>query len=425
MPLKKSTKERNVKSAQKGVQSINEKLKNFLKLYETHCKSLGSAVDNHLKDELKKYADDCKLLVRFTLQAQEPSLSESPIKLTPLIKTIRALWYKAVTELYFWDLCLPYKEIAALETFLAQPIYSVEYVEFLNCKLDAYSMERLSRCLPVNNFLRTLVLDFTKLNDEGLMSLSNGFQSSTCITKLSLCFCGFTSRSGSVLGQMVTQSAVNELYVDGNMLECDGLVELIRLVVNQAEIDAAERQRIKEEEELLIQTAVSENDKPVYSKHIIPAKSDTRKPPVSGRSLIAKKGKKKKKKKSGLKKEPARVGAWLDVLHIADNGIDNFTVNSDNVPLEVMRLLKRWIVNSSNLKEIDLDDNLIGELGGREILSALQSRKEAGLKPIHMKVTHRMETDTFNKINSLASGSTKRGKKKKKKKNGKSGKRRV
>lgn len=69
---------------------------------------------------------------------------------------------------------------------------------------------------------------------------------------------------------------ISELYVDGNMLECDGLVELIRLVVDQAEIDAAERQRIKEEEELLIRTAVSENDKPVYSKYIMPAKSDTR-----------------------------------------------------------------------------------------------------------------------------------------------------
>lgn len=29
-----------------------------------------------------------------------------------------------------------------------------------------------------------------------------------------------------------------------------------------------------------------------------------------------------------------------------------------------------------NLKEIDIEDNLIGELGGREILEALRSRKE-------------------------------------------------
>lgn len=46
----------------------------------------------------------------------------------------------------------------------------------------------------------------------------------------------------------------------------------------------------------------------------------------------------------------------------------------------------------------------------------------AGLKPIHIKVTHRIETDTVKKIISFASDSSKRGKKKKKNKNGKSGK---
>ena len=36
----------------------------------------------------------------------------------------------------------------------------------------------------------------------------------------------------------------------------------------------------------------------------------------------------------------------------------------------------RWIKFSEDLKEIDLEDNLIGELGGREILDALHCRKE-------------------------------------------------
>ena len=38
--------------------------------------------------------------------------------------------------------------------------------------------------------------------------------------------------------------------------------------------------------------------------------------------------------------------------------------------------LYRWIMYCDNLKEIDIEDNLIGELGGREILEALRSRKE-------------------------------------------------
>ena len=36
----------------------------------------------------------------------------------------------------------------------------------------------------------------------------------------------------------------------------------------------------------------------------------------------------------------------------------------------------RWIICSEDLREIDLDDNLIGELGGLEILTALRQRKE-------------------------------------------------
>jgi hypothetical protein len=35
----------------------------------------------------------------------------------------------------------------------------------------------------------------------------------------------------------------------------------------------------------------------------------------------------------------------------------------------------RWISCSADLKEIDFADNLIGELGGREILDALIKRK--------------------------------------------------
>ena len=36
----------------------------------------------------------------------------------------------------------------------------------------------------------------------------------------------------------------------------------------------------------------------------------------------------------------------------------------------------RWISTASDLKELDIDDNLIGDLGGREILGGLQNRKE-------------------------------------------------
>lgn len=39
-------------------------------------------------------------------------------------------------------------------------------------------------------------------------------------------------------------------------------------------------------------------------------------------------------------------------------------------------LFFRLITHSQALQELDLDDNLIGDLGGREILEALMDRKE-------------------------------------------------
>ena len=74
--------------------------------------------------------------------------------------------------------------------------------------------------------------------------------------------------------------------------------------------------------------------------------------------------------------------------------------------------LSRLVENSSCLQELDLDDNLIGDLGGREIMEGLRARKEAGLDGVKVAVTHRMNGDTFGEIMKLGSGLSKKKKKK-------------
>ena len=44
----------------------------------------------------------------------------------------------------------------------------------------------------------------------------------------------------------------------------------------------------------------------------------------------------------------------------------------------------RLITHSECLQELDLDDNLVGDLGGREILDALMDRKEGQGKATEM-----------------------------------------
>ena len=39
-------------------------------------------------------------------------------------------------------------------------------------------------------------------------------------------------------------------------------------------------------------------------------------------------------------------------------------------------LIQRWLATAADLLELDIDDNLIGDMGGREILNGLEERKE-------------------------------------------------
>lgn len=48
-------------------------------------------------------------------------------------------------------------------------------------------------------------------------------------------------------------------------------------------------------------------------------------------------------------------------------------------------LVCRWILSSIVMEEVNLDGNLIGDGGGREILQAMRERKEG---THHMKINH-------------------------------------
>lgn len=95
------------------------------------------------------------------------------------------------------------------------------------------------------------------------------------------------------------------------------------------------------------------------------------------------------------------MGPWVEKIHIANNGIDAHGPGSNLAPVMCMRLFRKWvrlhviyandgnwlgigkialffrlITHSDCLKEIDVEQNLIGDLGGRELLEALMDRKE-------------------------------------------------
>ena len=56
--------------------------------------------------------------------------------------------------------------------------------------------------------------------------------------------------------EIFTVFLISELYLDGNSIECEGLIELIKMVVDKSEQEAIERRAEKEAKQLLDESAV-------------------------------------------------------------------------------------------------------------------------------------------------------------------------
>lgn len=69
------------------------------------------------------------------------------------------------------------------------------------------------------------------------------------ILSLSLCFCNLSSTSGKHLASAVNTSLIRELYLDGNKLECEGVILLLTVITDNAEVEQKkilENNRLKE-----------------------------------------------------------------------------------------------------------------------------------------------------------------------------------
>ncbi|XP_065888845.1 uncharacterized protein [Dysidea avara] len=108
----------------------------------------------------------------------------------------------------------------------------------------------------------------------------------------------------------------------------------------------------------------------------------------------------------------------LAKILLQDNSIDAKGKGGTFGPVICMRAFRRLITSNPNFEEIDFEHNHIDDAAGREILHAMQQRKEVGYPSIRMTVTHRMNPVTFAAILDLSTtyGKKARGKKKKAKK---------
>lgn len=71
------------------------------------------------------------------------------------------------------------------------------------------------------------------------------------------------------------------------------------------------------------------------------------------------------------------------------------------------------MISSPDVEELNLDHNLIGDGGARELLQGLILRKEAGLPIMKLSVTVYISEDTYQKITEYSTPPKRKGKGKK------------
>ncbi|XP_029471589.1 uncharacterized protein LOC115098789 isoform X1 [Rhinatrema bivittatum] len=375
-------------------------LKKFLQTYERHCDEFQSSVSPTIKKGLWSCINNEVAITKFVLSSPETIPEDfPPVLFKPLVKTIRDMRYMLGKELCIWGILLSNLDTASLAIMLelnGRTIYPFCKLEMIDCDIDVWSMERLGKALRFSNLV-SIVLDYNEFGDEGVKGLLHGLEGNKKLLSLSLCYCNLGAESGSALGPVVAQTAIQELYLNGNYLQCSGALELITPISMHTQYLAAERQTVLETstdfahqileatESAGIHTAVSNLD-------VLPTTPQSAIPEDTNKDKKKRKGKKKKKR------DAPEAGPWLAKLHLADNGIDGRGEEGETGVVEFTQLLSYLIRYSEHLSEVDLDDNCIGELSANDILQALEERKKGKLPNLEVKVTAQISLETFSSI---------------------------
>ncbi|CDS40752.1 Leucine rich repeat ribonuclease inhibitor subtype [Echinococcus multilocularis] len=242
-------------------------------------------------------------------------------------------------------------------------------------------------------------------------------------------------QSGIWLGNLVAETSIRELFLDGNNLEAEGATALLTQLAEAAYLEGKERERLKAER-MAVAVAQAQSgrkridlDAPLAESETHTAEdpsmvSDVNPESVSVNAYIQKNeantnvsasrkrqtlGKGKNKRKSA-KMPPC--GPQITHLHMAENSINSIGRGGSFAPARCMQLLKTIIAYSKDLQEIDIFGNDIGQVAGRIVLEGILARKDNNLPRIGLRVTHLINQDTYDMIRKLApkpKGKKKRG----------------
>ncbi|XP_049723596.1 uncharacterized protein LOC126066513 isoform X1 [Elephas maximus indicus] len=389
-------------------------LQKFLKTYEKRCAQSQTFVCPAIKRDLKTSINSEQILKKFILvrpDASPPSFL--PVSLEPLLMTIQDVCYTLGQELCIWGLQLSNPEVARLALFLESKgctTYPFTTLEIIDCQMDLWSLGRLGKALQFSSLL-SLVLDYCKFGNEEVENIFSGLENNQRLQGLSLRYCGLGPQSGPRLGAVISQSAICELHLDGNYLQCSGALALLRPLAEHAEMQRKD----------LSATSSPDTKNPPQLLQTGQRGSSPLNPITKSSQVVTvKNASGKKKKRKGIKKKIKGVpeaGPWLVNLYLADNGIDGKGKEGENDLLEFTQILACLIKHSAHLRELDLGNNVLGEMAAADILEALRVRNTGELPVLKITVTPQISSDIFRSIWKNSKKSSITHKKKKKAKN--------
>nr|XP_055239085.1 uncharacterized protein LOC101139279 isoform X3 [Gorilla gorilla gorilla] len=323
-------------------------LQKFLKTYEKHCAQSQTSVCPAIKSDLKSSIDSDQVLRKFMLVRPNDSPPRIlPVSLEPLLMTIQDEHYTLAKEICIWGLQLSNPAIARLALLLELKGHTTcpfTTLEIIDCEMDLWSLERLGKALQFSS-LHSLVLDYC-----------------------------------------------NELFLDGNYLECSGALALLRPIAGFAETQGKDQPAPGSPDAGNPPQRLQAKQRGSSTMNQITKLSE---------AVTVKTTSGKKKRKKGIKKKIEgliETGPWLVKLHLADNGIDGKGREGENGLLEFIQTLTCLIKYSACLREIDLGNNVLGEMAAANVLEALRARKTGKLPVLKITVTPQISSDTFRSI---------------------------
>nr|CAH8857216.1 unnamed protein product [Trichobilharzia regenti] len=264
--------------------------------------------DDRLIEALKEDTDEGVTIKKKKVRSKPVKEDKPLVKLLPLIESIRARRYTLIQELFVWDCHVENDDMVALSGLLIKGCYAITRLELIDCFLDAKSIGTLVANTAVSKSLRELCLDFNEIGESGCRVMCNGLAKSRFLVHLSLCFCGLTKQCGLWLGNLVAETAIRELILDGNYLEAEGTIALLSRLSDAADKEGFERAEEIRKKQLAVEEAKKRNrinldalppaeGEPDENTEP-PAQPPSSPPTPSSKTNSAKSSKKKKKKSS-------------------------------------------------------------------------------------------------------------------------------